>query len=329
MNHVLVRGRGRVVRRGLAYDQTGLMIAIVVMCLVISWKTPYFFDTGNFSNLGVAISYGGIMAAGFTLVMICGGLDLSISSVAALSGQALAFGLTHGWSTAVAILFALAIAAACGAFNALLMVGIGINAIVGTIATQFLFRGLAYAWGGGGAASTAIADATVSNLANGKWLGVPVPTYIMLSVFLAIGFTYRFTRFGSNVTSVGSNRVAARRAGIRVGFTMGAAYVVCSLCAGLSGVLLVGLNGGSVPGAAIGIELTVLAALVIGGTSLSGGTGSVFGALLGVFALGVLANGLNLLGVSPFLKVASVGAALLLAISIDSIRQRRRAYRDE
>ena len=186
-NVALSTGRGRVVRRGLASDQAGLIIAIVALCLVYSLKTPYFLDSTNFSNIGVAISYGGIMAAGFALVMICGGLDLSISGVAALSGQALAFGLTHNWSTAGAVTFALVIGAACGVLNAVLMVGIGINAIVGTIATQFLFRGLAFAWGGGGAASTAIANDWVSNLANGKWWGIPVPTYLMLGVFLAVG----------------------------------------------------------------------------------------------------------------------------------------------
>ena len=316
-------------RRGLASDQTGLIVAIGVLCLVYAVKTPYFLDSANFSNIGVAISYSGIMAAGFTLVMICGGLDLSISGVAALSGQALAFGLTHGWPTAAAVTFALVIGAACGILNAILMVGIGINAIVGTIATQFLFRGLAFAWGGGGAASTSIANAWVSNLANGKWWGVPVPTYLMLSVFVAVGVMYRFTRFGANIAAAGGNRVAARRAGIRVGVTLGSAYVLCSVAAALSGVLLVGLNGGSVPSASIGIELTVLAALVIGGTSLSGGVGSIFGALLGVFGLGILTNGLNLLGVSPYMKGTSIGVALLLAVSLDSVRQRRRTHRDE
>jgi len=321
--------RGRVVRRGLGSDQSGLIFAILLLCAFYTYKTPYFLNGTNFSNIGVAISYGGIMAAGFTLVMICGGLDLSISGVAALAGQALAFGLTQGWSTAAAVTFALIIGAGCGLFNAILMVGVGINAIVGTIATQFLFRGLAYAWGGGGAASTSIANAWVSNLANGKWFGIPVPTYLMLAVFLVVGVMYRFTRFGSNISAAGGNRIAARRAGIRVGITMGASYVICSTLAALAGVLLVGLNGGSVPSASIGIELTVLAALVIGGTSLSGGVGSVFGALLGVFGLGVLTNGLNLLGVSPYYKGAAIGVALLLAVSLDSVRQRRRLHRDE
>jgi ribose/xylose/arabinose/galactoside ABC-type transport system permease subunit len=321
--------RGRVIRRGLAADQSGLVVAICALCIFYAYKSPYFFDSGNFANIGVAISYGGIMAAGSMLVMVCGGLDLSIAAVAGLSGQALAFGLTHQWPTAVAIGFALLIGAACGLANALLMVGIGINAIIGTIATAFIFRGLTYAWGGGGAASTSIANAWVSNLANGKWLGVPVPTFLMIGVFALTGFVYRLTRFGSNIASVGGSRVAARRAGIAVGPTAATTYVISATLAGLAGVLLVGLDGGAVPDAALGVELTVLAALVIGGTSLSGGIGSVSGALLGVFGLGVLANGLNLLGVSPFWKTASQGVALLVAVSVDSIRRRRKVQRDE
>lgn len=321
--------RGHVLRRGLASDQFGLLVAIAVLCVFISQKTPYFFDRTNFSNIGVAISYIGIITAGFTLVMIAGGIDLSVGAVAALSGQVFAYTLNSGTPVLAAVVLAIAAGAACGLFNSFLMVVIGINAIVGTIATQFLFRGLAYTFGGGGAASTAIADTTISDLANGKWLGIPVPTYLMCGVFLVVGLLYRLTRFGSNIAAVGGNNVAARRAGIRVGFTLGSAYVISSVCGALAGVLLVGLNGGSVPSSAMGIELTVLAGVIIGGTSLVGGVGSILGAALGVLGLGILTNGLNLLGVSAFMKPVALGAALLLAISIDSLKQRRRSFKDE
>jgi ribose transport system permease protein len=325
----LMMKRGHVLRRGLASDRVGLIVAIIVLCVFISQKTPYFFDRTNFSNIGVAISYIGIITAGFTLVMIAGGIDLSVGAVAALAGQVFAYTLNGGAPTVVAIVLAVAAGALCGLLNSFLIVTIGINAIVGTIATQFLFRGIAYTFGGGGAASTAIADTTVSDLANGKWLGVPVPTYLMFAVFMVVGLLYRLTRFGSNISAVGGNRVAARRAGIGVGFTMGAAYVISATCAALAGILLVGLNGGSVPSSAMGIELTVLSGVIIGGTSLVGGVGSILGAALGVLGLGILTNGLNLLGVSAFMKPVALGAALLLAISIDSLKQRRRTFRDE
>ena len=321
--------RGHVIRRGLASDRVGLIVAIAALCVFISEKTPYFFDRTNFSNIGVAISYIGIITAGFALVMIAGGIDLSVGAIAALAGQVYAYTLNDGAPVGVAIALALAAGLVCGLFNSGLMVLIGINAIVGTIATQFLFRGIAYIFGGGGAASTAIADTTISDLANGKWLSVPVPTYLMFAVFLVVGLLYSFTQFGSNIAAVGGNRVAARRAGIRVGWTMSSAYLISALCAAVAGVLLVGLNGGSVPSAAMGIELTVLAGVIIGGTSLVGGVGSIFGATLGVIGLGILTNGLNLLGVSAFMKPVALGVALLFAISIDSLKQRRRAFRDE
>ena len=114
-----------------------------------------------------------------------------------------------------------------------------------------------------------------------------------------------------------------------MGRTLSLAYVISATCAAVAGILLVGLNGGSVPSAAMGIELTVLAGVIIGGTSLVGGVGSIFGATLGVAGLGILTNGLNLLGVSAFMKPVALGVALLLAISIDSLKQRRRAFRDE
>lgn len=322
-------GRGRAFRRGLASDRLGLTVAIVVLCVVISQKTPYFLGTTNFSNIGIAISYIGVMTAGFTLVMIAGGIDLSIGAVAALAGQVFAYTLNGGTPLGLALLLGLGAGVLCGLFNSLLMVVAGINAIVGTIATQFLFRGIAYTFGGGGAASTSIADGTISNLANGKWIGVPIATWFMLGVFLVVGLIWSLTQFGSNIAAVGGNRVAARRAGIRVGFTMGTAYVISASCAALAGILLVGLNGGSVPSSAMGIELTVLAGVIIGGTSLVGGVGSILGALLGVVGLGILTNGLNLLGVSAFMKPVAIGVALLLAISLDSLRQRRRTFRDE
>ncbi len=323
-------GRGRVIGRGLAgSNHAGLVLAIVALCAFFTYKSPYFLNADNFANIGVEISYGGIMAAGFVLVMVAGGIDLSISGVASLSGQGLAFALTHGWGTIPSIAFALLIGAGCGLCNALLIVGIGINAIVGTIATQFLFRGLAFAWGGGGVATTSIANALVSTLADGKWHGIPNPTIVMVAIFVIVGGIYRFTLFGSNLLAAGGSRTAARRAGINVKFTMGAAYVVCSLGAALAGVVVVGLDGGSVADSTLGIEVTVLAALIIGGNTLGGGVGSVGGALLGVFGLGVLANGLNLLGVSSYLKSASVGVALLLSVALDSVRRRRRIQRDE
>jgi ribose transport system permease protein len=326
---IVTMKRGHVVRRGLASDRLGLIVAIAALCIFISQKTPYFFETTNFSNIGVAISYIGIMTAGFALVMIAGGIDLSVGATAALAGQVFAYTLNNGAPILVAIALAIGAGVACGLFNSFLMVWIGINAIVGTIATQFLFRGIAYVFGGGGAASTAIADTTISDLANGKWFGAPVPTYLMFLVFLLVGLLYTFTQFGSNIAAVGGNKVAARRAGIRVGWTMSSAYIISATCAAVAGVLLVGLNGGSVPSAAMGIELTVLAGVIIGGTSLVGGVGSIFGATLGVVGLGILTNGLNLLGVSAFMKPVALGVALLLAISIDSLKQRRRAFRDE
>jgi ribose transport system permease protein len=321
--------RGHVVRRGLASDRLGLIVAIAALCIFISEKTPYFFDRTNFSNIGVAISYIGIMTAGFALVMIAGGIDLSVGATAALAGQVFAYTLNSGVPFPVALALALGAGVACGLFNSALMVVIGINAIVGTIATQFLFRGIAYMFGGGGAASTAIADTTISDLANGKWFSIPIPTYLMFAVFLIVGLLYSLTQFGSNIAAVGGNKVAARRAGIRVGWTLSSAYIISAVCAAVAGVLLVGLNGGSVPSAAMGIELTVLAGVIIGGTSLVGGVGSIFGATLGVVGLGILTNGLNLLGVSAFMKPVALGVALLLAISIDSLKQRRRAFRDE
>jgi ribose transport system permease protein len=299
------------------------VVAIAALFVALTIESPYFLNGKNFANIGTSISYKGIIVAAMCIVLISGGLDLSVGAVVAISGQAVAFGFTQGWSPWLAILLALLVGAGCGLVNAALIVGIGINAIIVTIGTQFVFRGLSFLWGGGGGGeSTLVQDPVLVNLGNGKWLGIPVPVYVMLVVFLVMWIVLRFTRFGSNVYAIGGNRIAARLAGLRVDRARVAVYVLSSLSAALAGVVLIGIQGAAIPTAAGGLELDVLAAVIIGGTSLAGGRGSVIGALFGVFGLGVLANGINLLGISAFWKQISTGIALLLAVAIDDIRRR-------
>src|SRR5262249_30851210 len=138
------------VRRGPTAEQVGLLIAIGALFVSLTIASPYFLDAQNFRNLGTAISYNGIIAATAAIVLISGGLDLSVGAVVALAGQAVAFGFTQAWSPWLAILLALAVGVGCGLVNSLLIVGVGINAIIVTIGSQFVFRGLAFLWGGGG-----------------------------------------------------------------------------------------------------------------------------------------------------------------------------------
>ncbi len=286
---------------------------------------PGFVSAANFRSTAALAAYTGMMSAVATLVLISGGLDLSVGAVAVLAGQACALALNAGWSTAGAIVAALAIGAAAGAGNAVFVVGFGINPLIATIGTAFVIRGIAQAWTNG--ASTILENQTVLDFGSADWLGIPEPTYLMLATFVVVWFIFRFTRFGSNLYAVGSNPRAARRGGLAVWRIQSTAYLLSAMSAAFAGLLLIGFQGASIPYAALGIELTVISAVVLGGTGLTGGSGSVFGTLLGVILLAVLASGLLELGAPTYWQLITTGSVLVVAMTIDDIRRRRREVR--
>jgi ribose/xylose/arabinose/galactoside ABC-type transport system permease subunit len=191
------------------------------------------------------------------------------------------------------------------------------------VGTQFTIRGLIFLW-------TAVQPISVFGqesfawLGNGRILGVPVPVVVMLAVFLVCGFIMRATRFGARVYAIGGSEKASRLAGIRVGRIRTQVYVLSAVSAGLAGLLLASINGSAYSTVAIGSELSILGAVILGGTSLAGGRGSVLGTLLGVLLLGVLANGLNILGAMVEVQTFVQGLVLIIAVTFDEIRRRLR-----
>ncbi|PWU24067.1 MAG: hypothetical protein C5B48_07535 [Candidatus Rokuibacteriota bacterium] len=325
-----LRGRRRTVQVVIGTQQLGLLIANIVLFVVLSLTASGFFTQTNFNATGAAIAYTGIMSATATIVLIAGGLDLSVGGVLALAGQVLVWSLGQGWSAAAAIMLTLAFGVGCGLLNSTLIVRIGLNPLVVTIGTAFLFRGLAGYWTNG--TPTVVTNQTILDFGTLKWLGIPVAVDLMLGTFLAVWITLRFTRFGSNLYATGGNIIAARLAGLSTGRIQTAAYVISATSAGLATIVLIGFQGASIPVAAsasasVGVELTVLGAVILGGTGLLGGYGSVIGTLLGVILLGMLSSGLALLGVEASWQEISTGIALLLAVVIDEVRRRRQEVR--
>ena len=325
-----VRTRKRTVQLVAGAQQLGLLIANIALFVVLSLTASDFLTRTNFNATGEAIAYTGIMSATATIVLIAGGLDLSVGGILVLAGQVLTWALGQGWSAGPAILLTLVFGAACGLLNSSLIVGIGINPLVVTIGTAFLFRGFAGYWTSG--TPTVVTNQTILDFGTLKWLGIPVAVYLMLGSFLAVWVTLRFSRLGSNLYATGGNLVAARLAGIAVGRIQTAAYVISAVSAAFATVVLVGFQGASIPVAAsatasVGVELTVLGAVILGGTGLLGGYGTVIGTLLGVILLGMLSSGLSLLGVEAYWQEISKGLALLLAVVIDEVRRKRQEVR--
>jgi len=303
-------------------DILGLATAIAMAILVFSLLSPFFFDINNFYNIGRAVAVYGMVAAVATIVLVSGGLDLSLSAVMALGGVVAAEVIVLIDSTPLALLAAVIAGTLAGLFNALLIVRVGINPLIATIGTQFTVRGAIFIWTGATPVSLFGHDAFLL-FGTGSILGVPNAVLLLLAVFVIVWLVMRFTRFGSNVYSVGGSEIAASLAGIAVGRLRTLVYVLSACSAAFAGALLASVNGAAYPNVGIGAELTILAAVILGGTALTGGRGTVVGTFLGVLLLGILANGLNLLGVRAEVQMFVQGIVLILAVTVDEYRRRR------
>jgi ribose transport system permease protein len=273
----------------------GLLVTLLAMGALFSVLSPYFFAVNNFLNIGRAVAIRGIVAVGLTMVMISGGLDLSIAAVMAASGMLTATLLKAGQPDLVAVLGAVASAALMGAINAFFIIKVRINPIIATLASLSIMRGAGYLYSGGIAIS--IGADRFKYLGRGYLLGIPVPLILWAVVCLVAFLALRFTRFGQYAYAIGGNDTACRVAGVNVDRWRLALYVSCSALAGLAGVVLTSLSGTATPTAALGAELDIIAAVILGGISLAGGRGSILGTVLGMLILGTMANGMTLTNV--------------------------------
>ena len=314
-----------IARRYLSSNQTGLFGALIATCVVLSILSPYFFQVQNWLNIGRAASYTGITAAITTAVIIGGGLDLSIAAVMAFSGCVGAQLLAMGVPWPIAAGAGLASGAVVGAINGFIITYVGVNALIVTIGTQFVVRGAAYLVVN--SQELVITNGHYLYIGQGSLFGVPFPAILMIFVFILVGWLLHFTKFGKHVYAIGGSPGGgmARLAGIPVNRRRMQTYVLSGTIAALSGVVLAGFSGTGLAVAATGQELPIIASVILGGTALLGGRGSVVGTLIGVTLLAAISNGLTLLNVSNIWQSIVQGIALLLAVTVDEVRQKRRA----
>jgi len=294
-------------------SQYAIFVALVAECLVLALTNDAFFTVDNLTNVLRQNAFTAIIAAGMTFVIVTGGIDLSVGSIVALSGVLCADALVHGWGVWASAGVGLGAGAAIGAFNGLVVTKIRIPPFIVTLAMMLVVRGAAYKY----------TDArTISNLpASFGVLSQGVVTAgVMAAVFALAWVILMRSAFGRHVYATGGNQDAAWLAGIRVNRVLLSVYVACGLAAGLAGVLVASRLNAGYPKAGEFYELDAIAAVVVGGTSLFGGRGSIWGTLAGAFFIGVLNNGLNLFGVSPYDQMIAKGAILLVATSLDRWR---------
>lgn len=311
-------------RLGLDLTILAPLIALAVLLVASSLASEYFLNTRNLTNVMRQVSYTGIIAIGVTFVIIGGGIDLSVGSMVALVGVLLLYALNAVtdpvMAIVVGILVALGSGALFGVFNGLLVTRGKITAFIATLATMSIFRSVAlYLTDAGEVVSR---NPLFPNLGGGYWLGVPIPVWAFLILAVAAHILLFYTRFGRHLCAVGANAQVARYSGIRVRTVILGSFTIAGACVGLSAIMLSSrLNSISPSDAGVLYELDAIAAVVIGGTALSGGKGSIWGTVIGALILGIINNMLNLLGVSPYLQGLVKGSVILIAVLVQYKRQ--------
>jgi ribose transport system permease protein len=296
-----------------------LLITLGVMIAVFSLSAEYFLQLDNLLNIARSISIVGIVAVGETIVLISGGVDLSIAAVMAMAGLVAAVVARAGLPFGLAFGAALACGLFIGAINGFIVTKLHINPLITTLATGMIVRGLAYVAAGG--ATLTVPVKGFSDLGRGRLGGiVPYPVIILAIVYLFAHILLTRTILGRNVYAIGGNSIACRLAGINVDRWRVLFYALGGLFAGFGGYMLSSLVGASMGNAAIGSELSVIAGVVLGGASLAGGEGTMIGTLLGILVLGTLTNGLIMLNVSTYWQQVASGVVLLLAVLLDAWR---------
>jgi ribose transport system permease protein len=308
----------------------GVLIALIAISAALTLSSPYFLSVDNIFGT-VAVYFSWICIAGFgeAIVMIGGGLDLAVGSAMGLAGMVCCLVLTAGLSLWLAVAAGLAAGAAIGLVNALAITRIRLNPFIATLGTLSIVRGMTYGIVQGAAITPPdnAAGHVFSWLGNGAVGPVPVPVLIMLAIGIALVILMNQTPFGRHIYAVGGNEPAARLLGLKVDRIKLAMYVVSGLLSGLGGVLLAAKAGTALPDAATGYELQVIAAVIIGGTSLYGGRGTIPGVLIGAALLGVINNGIVLLGLAGYWQQLITGLVIAAAATLDVARQRLEALR--
>ncbi|AVA24931.1 MULTISPECIES: ABC transporter permease [unclassified Rhizobium] len=325
MSALGVNEQSRQPRTSLAWlsGATGPLIGLLILCVFLSVATDRFLSVRNALNILDQITVLGVMSVGMTFVILIGGIDLSVGSVLALSMMVMGWvANVAGLPMAVAIPLALLASAFSGLIVGLMVTSFRVPAFIATLAMMSVARGIA----------NMITDGQqivgfpdwFTMLAIDRHFGVLTATvFLMLAIVIVSWLFLKYRSEGRMLYAIGGNPEVARLAGINVPVVTIGVYVVCAILAGVAGIVLAARLDAVQPSSGFGYELDTIAAVVIGGTSLSGGAGGIGGTLIGVLIIGVLRNGLNLLNVSPFLQQVIIGVVIVLAVGAETLRRRK------
>lgn len=305
------------------YARYGILAALIALCIFLSFSNQYFMSWGNWADILRQTSINGILAIGMTFVVLTAGIDLSVGAILAFAGMVSAW-LVAGDSTyglTMSLLVGLGVGALLGAVNGLLVARLSVPPFVASLGMLSAARGLTYIYNDGMPVSD-LPDDFLAIGAGHVWQ-VPVPILIFVAVIAISWFVLRYTIYGRYIYAVGGNSKSAKTSGISTRKVLFAVYVVSGFLAALAGILLAARTTAALPQAGVSYELDAIAAVVIGGTSLSGGTGSLGGTVVGALLIGVINNGLNLLGVSSYYQQVIKGVIIVGAVLLDVSRKKQ------
>jgi ribose transport system permease protein len=296
-------------------------LTLVALCIALTIATPHFLTAINLASVARQTAVINIMALGMTLVIVSGGIDLSVGSVLAVAGLFGTMAIKTGVSIPLAILVGIFAGTVCGLLNGLMITHLKIEPFIVTLGTLGAYRGFALVVSKG----LPVHDipASFSFLGDGNLLGVPFSLWVTAICALAMHFLLENTKLGRYAFAIGSNRSAAFYSGVPIKNVLTAVYAIAGLLAGLAGMVEASRLMTGQPTAGLGYELQAIAAVVIGGGSLQGGAGSVIGTLIGAFIMGLLSNGSDLLGINPYWQQVTIGAVIIVAVGFDELRKRK------
>ncbi len=298
-------------------QKIGPLIGLLLIVIIITIMSPNFLTLNNLLNVLRQVSINALIAFGMTFVILTGGIDLSVGSILALTGAVTAGVMASGMDPLLAMFLGLLLGAVLGAINGVIIAKGKVAPFIATLATMTIYRGLTLVYTEGKPISGLGDSQAFQLLGKGYFFGIPVPVITMAITFGILYFILKKTTFGRRVYAVGGNEEASRLSGISVDRIKIYVYALTGMLAALAALILTSRLNSAQPTAGNMFELDAIAAVVLGGTSLTGGRGWIVGTLIGALIIGVLNNGLNLIGVSSFFQQVVKGAVILVAVLLD------------
>lgn len=306
------------------FQKFSIYIVLVVLFIVCSIISPYFLQSSNLINVSRQLCVGILIAYGEMILIISGFLDLSVGSVLALAGvlSVSVYKSTH--SMTIALIVALVVAVVCNIVNAFFVANFNVPAFIATLGMQQVARGIALYFTGG---QNILQLGDFVKIGQGSVGPIPVPVIIIVFITIAIWYIVNNTRYGRGLYAIGGSRSAAEASGINAKRSIYVSYIINGLLVGIAGMIFMARNNAGLPNGAVGYEMTGLTAAIVGGTSFTGGIGTVSGTVAGAFIIGFLENVMNLIGVNAYIQQVIEGAIIVLAVAFDVVSKSKKSQK--